>query len=155
VPNLLDTLTPGSLLITPGDRSDVVLAVAMAAANGIPIAGLVLTGGIDLPGGLLDLCRPALQTGLPILKVKWATLETATRLAAMSTEVPVDDLERVQRAMDFVAQHIDADWLARHTQVPVESRMSPAAFCFRLTELARAAHKRIVLPEGTEPRTGR
>jgi phosphate acetyltransferase len=155
VPNLLGTLTAGSLLITPGDRSDVVLAVAMAAANKTPISGLVLTGGIDLPPGLLDLCRPALQTGLPILKVKWATLETATRLAEMSTEVPVDDLERVQRAMDFVAQHIDADWLARHAQVPVEARMSPAAFCYRLTERARAANKRIVLPEGTEPRTVR
>lgn len=153
VPNLLDTLTPGALLITPGDRSDVVLAVAMAAANKIPISGLVLTGGIDLPPGLLDLCRPALETGLPILKVPWATLETATRLGEMSTEVPVDDLERAQRAMEFVAQHIDADWLARHAQIPVEARMSPAAFCFRLTELARAANKRIVLPEGTEPRT--
>jgi phosphate acetyltransferase len=155
VPNLLGTLTPGSVLITPGDRSDVVLAVAMAAANKIAISGLILTGGLDLPPGLLDLCRPALETGLPILKVKWATLETATRLAAMSTEIPIDDLERVQRTMDFVAQHIDADWLARHAQVPVEAQMSPAAFCFRLTELARAANKRIVLPEGTEPRTVR
>jgi phosphate acetyltransferase len=155
VPNLLGALTPGSVLITPGDRSDVVLAVAMAAANKIPISGLILTGGSDLPPGLLELCRPALETGLPILKVKWATLETATRLAEMSTEVPVDDLERVQRTMDFVAQHIDADWLVRHAQVPVETRMSPAAFCFRLTELARTANKRIVLPEGTEPRTVR
>ncbi len=155
VPNLLGTLTAGSVLITPGDRSDVVLAVAMAAANKVPISGLILTGGFDLPPGLLDLCRPALQTGLPILKVKWATLETTTRLGEMSTEVPVDDLERVQRAMDFVAQYIDADWLARHAQVPVETRMSPAAFCFRLAEQARAANKRIVLPEGTEPRTVR
>ncbi len=155
VPNLLGALTPGSVLITPGDRSDVILAVAMAAANKIPVSGLILTGGLDPPPALLELCRPALQTGLPILKVKWSTLEIATRLGQMSTEVPVDDLERVQRAMDFVAQHIDADWLARHAQVPVETRMSPAAFCFRLTELARAAHKRIVLPEGTEPRTVR
>ena len=155
VPNLLGALTPGSVLITPGDRSDVILAVAMAAANKIPISGLLLTGGLEPPPGLLDLCRPALQTGLPILKVKWSTLEMATRLGQMSTEVPVDDLERVQRAMDFVAQYIDADWLARHAQVPVETRMSPAAFCFRLTELARAANKRIVLPEGTEPRTVR
>ena len=155
VPNLLGALTPGSVPITPGDRSDVILAVAMAAANKIPVSGLILTGGLEVPPGLLDLCRPALQTGLPILKVKWSTLEVATRLGQMSTEVPVDDLERVQRAMDFVAQYIDADWLARHAQVPVETRMSPAAFCFRLTELARAANKRIVLPEGTEPRTVR
>jgi phosphate acetyltransferase len=31
--------------------------------------------------------------------------------------------------------------------------MSPAAFCYRVTERARAAEKRIVLPEGDEPRT--
>src|SRR5207247_645189 len=125
------------------------------AANKVAVSGLVLTGDLDLPPGILALCRSALETGLPVLKVKWSTWETATRLGDMSTEVPADDLERVQRAMDFVAQHIDVDWLARHSQVPVETRMSPAAFCFRLTERARAADRRIVLPEGTEPRTVR
>jgi phosphate acetyltransferase len=155
VPNFLGALVPGSVLITPGDRSDVVLAVAMAAASGIPISGLVLTGGIALPPGLLELCRPALETGLPILTVESTSWETATRLAEMSAEVPTDDLGRVERAMDFVARHVDVDWLARHGQVPVETRLSPAAFCYRLTELARRADKRIVLPEGTEPRTVR
>jgi phosphate acetyltransferase len=31
--------------------------------------------------------------------------------------------------------------------------MSPAAFCFRLAEMARKTRRRIVLPEGEEPRT--
>jgi len=92
---------------------------------------------------------------LPILKVPGDSWQTATRLAQMSTEVASDDLERVQRAMEFTAEHIDADWLARHSRIPLETRMSPAAFCYRLTERARAAKKRIVLPEGTEPRTVR
>jgi phosphate acetyltransferase len=69
--------------------------------------------------------------------------------------VASDDLDRVQRAMEFTAEHINADWLARHSRIPVEARLSPAAFCYRLTERARAAKKRIVLPEGTEPRTVR
>jgi phosphate acetyltransferase len=55
--------------------------------------------------------------------------------------------------MDYIAEHIDADWLVRHSRVPLEARLSPAAFCYRLTELARLQKKRIVLPEGTEPRT--
>lgn len=155
VPNLIDTLVAGSILVTPGDRADVVLAVALAAINKVPISGLILTGGIELSPAVLDLCRPALATGLPVLQVRTNTWETANQLAQMSPEIPIDDLERVQRGMDFVASHIDTDWIARHTQIPVETRMSPAAFCYRLTELARAAQKRIVLPEGTEPRTVR
>jgi len=155
VPNLLDTLVAGSILVTPGDRADVVLAVALAAINKVPISGLILTGGIELPRSVLELCRAALATGLPVLKVQSNTWDTANQLAHMSPEIPIDDLERVLRGMDFVASHIDADWIAGHSQIPVQTRMSPAAFCYRLTELARAANKRVVLPEGNEPRTVR
>ncbi|MEI9935780.1 MAG: phosphate acetyltransferase [Pseudomonadota bacterium] len=155
VPNLVHTLVAGSILVTPGDRADVVLAVALAAINKVPISGLILTGGIELPPSVLELCRPGLATGLPVLQVRSNTWETANKLAQMSPEIPIDDLERVLRGMDFVASHIDTAWIARHSQVPVETRVSPAAFCYRLTELARAAKKRIVLPEGNEPRTVR
>jgi phosphate acetyltransferase len=155
VPNLLSALGAGSILITPADRADVAIAVALAATNKVPISGLILTGEMELPPGVLELCRPGLETGLPVLKVRSNSWETATRLAQMSAEIPIDDLERVQRVMDFVAEHLDADWIARRSRAPVEARMSPAAFCYRLTELARAAGKRIVLPEGNEPRTVR
>jgi len=155
VPNLVDTLVAGSILVTPGDRADVVLAVALAVLNKVPISGLILTGGIDVPKAIIELCRSALATGLPVLKVQSNTWETANQLAQMSPEIPIDDLERVLRGMDFVASHIDTDWIASHSQIPVQKRVSPAAFCYRLTELARAAKKRIVLPEGNEPRTVR
>src|SRR6478609_98351 len=155
VPNLIDTLVAGSILVTPGDRADVVLAVALAVINKVPISGLILTGGIDLPKAIIDLCRSALATGLPVLKVQSNTWETANQLAQMSPEIPIDDLERVLRGMDFVASHIDTDWLANHSQIPVQKRVSPAAFCYRLTELARAEKKRIVLRVGSAPRTVR
>lgn len=154
VPNLLHTLAAGSVLVTPCDRSDVVLAVAMAVMNAVPIAGLILTGEpSELPTGVLKLCAPAFATGLPLLRVSGSSWETAQRLAQISPEIPGDDLERVQLGMSFVAEHLDTDYIARHSQVPVEARMSPAAFCYRLTELAKARPARIVLPEGTEPRT--
>lgn len=155
VTNLVPTMSAGSILITPGDRTDVVLLVALAAVNKIPISGLVLTGALEIPRGILELCRPAFETGLPVLSVPTNSWETATALGQMNPEIPIDDLERAQRSMEFIAEHIDADWIANHTRVPVEARMSPAAFLYRITELARAAKKRIVLPEGTEPRTVR
>jgi phosphate acetyltransferase len=153
VPNLITAMSAGALLVTPGDRVDVLMLVALAAANKIPISGLVLTGALEIPAGILELCRPALETGLPLLSVSSNSWETANALGRMSQEIPIDDLERAQRGMDFIAEHLDADWLARHSQVPLEVRLSPAAFCYRLTERARTLDKRIVLPEGDEPRT--
>ncbi|HTV25049.1 MAG TPA: phosphate acetyltransferase [Polyangiaceae bacterium] len=156
VPNLIHTLLPGSVLVTPCDRSDVVLAVAMAVMNAIPIAGLILTGErLDVPSGVVKLCAPAFATGLPVLRVSSNSWETVQRLGQMSQEIPEDDLERVQLGMSFIAEHLDADYITRHSQAPVEARMSPAAFCYRLTELAKERPARIVLPEGNEPRTVR
>jgi phosphate acetyltransferase len=153
VPNLIPALLPGSLLVTPSDRSDVVLAVAMAALKNIPLAGLIVTGEGELPAAVLDLCAPALATGLPLLSVSSASWQTVTDLMNMSTEVPADDLERARSCMSHIADHLDSAWLVARTAAPVEARLSPAAFCFRLVEVARRSHARIVLPEGTEPRT--
>lgn len=153
MPNVVDFLGAGSLLVTPADRLDILVLVALAAANKIPISGLVLTGDFEVPERIMELCRPALDSGLPLLRVTSNSYETALALARLSGEIPVDDLDRAQRSMDFVASHLNADWIAKHSQVPLEARLSPAAFCFRLTELARTLNKRIVLPEGDEPRT--
>jgi phosphate acetyltransferase len=154
VPNLIHTLVPGSLLVTPSDRSDVILAVAMAALNAIPIAGLILNGDPrDLCPRVLELCAPALATGLPVLRVPSSSFETVEQLSGMSQEVPADDLDRLRLTTSHVAEYIDAQALVRCLAAPVEARLSPAAFCYRLTERAKQANARIVLPEGSEPRT--
>ena len=152
VPNMLHTFQAGTILVTPVDRSDVIMAVALAALK-TPIAGLVLTGGFDLDERVWNLSAPGLETGLPVIRVESNSWETATHLHQMDPEVPEDDIERVQLGMDHVALYIDADWIASRAAIPVETRMSPAAFCYRVTERARAAEKRIILPEGDEPRT--
>jgi phosphate acetyltransferase len=152
VPNMLHTFQAGSILVTPIDRSDVMMAVALSALK-TPMAGLILTGDFNLDERVWNLCKPGFETGLPVLSVGSSSWETATHLGQMDPEVPEDDLERVQLGMDHVALYIDADWIASRSAIPVETRMSPAAFCYRLTERARAAEKRIILPEGDEPRT--
>jgi phosphate acetyltransferase len=153
VPNLIQSLLPGSLFVTPSDRADVVLAVAMAAVKKVPIAGLILTGEGELPASVLELCSPALATGMPLLSVSTTTWQTASTLMNLSSEVPADDLERARMSMTHVADHLDTEWLLARSAAPVETRLSPAAFMYRLVEAAARAHARIVLPEGTEPRT--
>ena len=69
-------------------------------------------------------------------------------------EIPVDDLERIEKVQEYIASHIDKHWLETLTEdSSLSRRLSPPAFRYHLTELARKANQRIVLPEGEEPRT--
>lgn len=153
VPNMLDTFRPGAILVTPTDRDDVIVAVAMAALKGVPMAGLVLTGSTPLDDAVKEFCLPGFQTGLPVLRVSTSSYETATALNSMSREIPVDDTSRVRSTMEFAARYLDDEWLITHRSSDAEPRMSPAAFCYQLTERARKGNRRILLPEGDEPRT--
>jgi phosphate acetyltransferase len=153
VPNALRAFAPGALVITPGDRSDVLLAAALAVVGGTPLAGLVLTGGLEPDKRVLELCQGALRTGLPILAVEQDTYPAASAVAGVDPRIPVDDAERVDRVMNAVADQLDKEWLKSLSKPARVPRLSPPAFRHRLVEAARAANKRIVLPEGAEPRT--
>lgn len=153
IPNMVETLRPGTLLVTPGDREDVLLATAVAALNGVPLAGLMLTGGLMPDPRTIELCRRALTTGLPVLYTEGNTYETAYRLSGLPRAVHPDDPDRIEKVMEVVASQVDADWLQQHLKVDRQRRLSPPAFRYRLAERARIADKRIVLPEGNEPRT--
>ena len=153
VPNALRAFLPGALVITPGDRSDVLLAASLAVLGGTPLAGLLLTGGLQPDPRVLELCRTALETGLPVLSVEVDSYPAARAVAAMPPGIPVDDADRVERVMNAVADRIDPAWVKTLARPRRRRRLSPPAFRHRLVEAARAANKRIVLPEGTEPRT--
>jgi phosphate acetyltransferase len=71
----------------------------------------------------------------------------------MSNEIPVDDLDRAEQVTRFVASHIDLDWLRQQCAAIRTPRLSPSAFRHALVLKAQTTKKRIVLPEGTEPRT--
>jgi phosphate acetyltransferase len=146
-------MRPGALIITPGDRSDIMMAAALSVQSGTPLAGLLLTGGHDPDPRVVRLCRKALDTGLPVLAVDESSYRAATRVAGMNTEIPADDPDRIERTMSYVADRIDIEWVksfGRGARVP---RLSPPAFRHRLIEQARSDLQRIVLPEGAEPRT--
>ena len=155
VANMTHRLRPGALIITPGDRDDVILAAAMATLNGVPLAGLVLTGGIEPDARVMKLCERAFSSGLPVLLVDDDSYVSAAKAAAINLEVPPDDLDRIETVMDEVAGHLDVEWLAARCSSDREPRLSPPAFMHRLVTGARQANKRIVLPEGAEPRTVR
>jgi len=151
--HMLDRLKPGALIVGPGDRTDVMLVAALTALKGVPLAGLLLTCDSLPEPAVQSLVNPALASGIPILLTDADTYTTASLLANQSPHVPSDDLARMERVVDFVAEHLAVEPLKLRAGEPAEPRFPPPAFRFRLIEQARAANRRIVLPEGDEPRT--
>nr|WP_216663557.1 phosphate acetyltransferase [Dickeya dadantii] len=154
IPHMLEHFRPGSLLVTSADRPDVLVAACLAAMNGVEIGALLLTGGYEIDPAISKLCERAFQTGLPVFMVNTNTWQTSLNLQSFNLELPADDHERVEKVQEYVARHIDTQWIDSLTATSERSRrLSPPAFRYQLTELARQASKRIVLPEGDEPRT--
>ncbi|MCX8582540.1 MULTISPECIES: phosphate acetyltransferase [unclassified Gilliamella] len=154
VPNIINHLQPNALLVTSADRADVLVTICLAAMNGVAIGGVLLTGGYDIDEKIYKLCQPAFDTGLPVFTVKTNTFQTSINLQQFNLEIPVDDKERMDNTQNFVADHIDPSWIKSLNEVVSSARrLSPPAFRYQLTELARNAKKVVVLPEGDEPRT--
>jgi phosphate acetyltransferase len=154
VHNMTTVLKPGALLVISGDRSDVIVSACLAALNGTKIGALLLTGGYEPDARILELCAQALATGLPVLLIDDNTWQTSLNLHFFNQEVPTDDEQRINRVMDHTAACIDVEWVKSLAKGVTRSlRLSPPAFRYKLTQLARQANKVIVLPEGDEPRT--
>ncbi|MFP8965971.1 phosphate acetyltransferase [Pokkaliibacter sp. CJK22405] len=153
VANVIDELQPGTLVFTPGDREDIILATCLAALNGVELAALVLTGGFRPSPAVMRLCEQAMRSGLPIMAITFGSWQTALHMQRFNQEVPLDDLERITRVKEEGARFIDRSWLESFRTSSYVKSLSPPAFRYQLIERARRASKTVVLPEGNEPRT--
>jgi phosphate acetyltransferase len=150
---LIAHLSAGALVVTPADRSDAILTTALIAQRGMPIAGFVLTCDAEpAPEVMAILSKPPLDR-LPILLSKDDTFVTASRLASLSNHIASDDPDRMERVAAFLAERMNVGPLLQRIKTPGEGLMPPPVFRHRLVQSARMADKRIVLPEGDEPRT--
>jgi phosphate acetyltransferase len=153
VENATSWLHPGTLLVTSGDRSDIILATALAYMRGIPLAGLLLTCGRQPAPSIASLISGYQLSSLPILRSEEDTYGTSILLAGLNRHVTTHDPERMEQVIQHVAEAINITLIKEAVGRPCELRLTPPAFRHRLVQGARAAHKRIVLPEGDEPRT--
>lgn len=154
VSNLVSYLVPGRLIVTPGDRTDIIIATCLSALNGTKLGALILTNGFEPSKQVWELCQQALDSGLPVLSVPWDTWQTSRHIMNFNPEIPQDDIQRHDKVKQHIADNLSKDWVS-HLSDKVESNylLSPPAFRHKLTELARQANKLIVLPEGTDIRT--
>ena len=96
----------GTLLITPGDREDILLAAgAMTAPQSEEkMAGIVLTGGLRPSESVLK----ALQTlPIPVLLAKADSYQVASKVHNLTVKTRPDDAEKISLIRDLVAKHIN------------------------------------------------
>ncbi|MBD2312406.1 phosphate acetyltransferase [Desertifilum sp. FACHB-1129] len=154
LPNFLHHLEEGSLIITPGDRADIVLGclTALLSESCPNIAGIVLTGGLELAPSIQKLLQGFRWLHLPIVSVATNTYETATQISHVQAEITPDNPRKIASALGLFEAHIDTAKLQACIAVPRSERVTPLMFEYELIERAKMQKQRIVFPEGDEER---
>jgi phosphate acetyltransferase len=154
LPNFLDHLEEGSLVITPGDRSDIIVGTLVAdAATSYPgVAGLILTGGFRMVPQLQRLFEGLRRSPVPILSVKSDTFATATLISSLSPEIDPENQRKIAGALGVFESNVDLSRLEKRIAVMHSARVTPLMFQHNLMGRARSKRRHIVLPEGTEER---
>ncbi len=154
LPNLLDRLQDGVLLVTPGDRADVLLAALTARfSDQVPsISGVIVTGGVQPDPRVLSFARGLDSAVTPLLLAQSDTFETAYRIANLTPQIRFGDDRRIAAALGLFESVIDTSDLITRIQIADTSVTTPLMFENRLVRQARTERRRIVLPEGDDDR---
>ncbi len=152
VPTLLDHLTDGALVITPGDRADLLVAAAAAHVAGqVSLAGLVLTLGEQPDPRAMRLVE-RMNSGLAVLSVPSDSYDTVAASSRIEGRPSTANPRKVEAALGAFERCVDTDDLARRLRVSRSARVTPLMFENDLIDRARARRRRLVLPEGTDER---
>ncbi|KAB1984537.1 phosphate acetyltransferase [Streptomyces triticiradicis] len=152
LPNLLRALTPGCLVVTPGDRADLVIgSLAAHSAGTPPIAGILLTLDEKPTDEILTLAT-RLAPGTPVVSVAGNSFPTAEALFALEGKLNAATPRKAETALGLFERHVDTGDLLKRVSAPSSDRLTPMMFEHQLLEQARSDRRRVVLPEGTEER---
>ncbi|MET7964212.1 phosphate acetyltransferase [Micromonospora zamorensis] len=152
VPTLLGHLTEGALVITPGDRADLLVAASAAHVAGqVSVAGLVLTLGEQPDPRVMRLVE-GLNTGLAVLSVRTDSYDTVAASSRIEGRPSAANPRKVEAALGAFERCVDTDDLARRLRVSRSTRVTPLMFENELIDRARSQRRHLVLPEGTDDR---
>ncbi|BDZ41134.1 phosphate acetyltransferase [Paraoerskovia sediminicola] len=151
--NMLERLTDGAIVITPGDRAELLIGlIAAHSAPGFPsLAGIILNGGFYPPLTSADLVAD-LDPRLPVIRTDLGTFRTASAAANVKGRVTKDSQRKIDTARALFEQNVDGAALLETLDLPRVGAVTPLMFEYELISRARADRKRIVLPEGSDDR---
>lgn len=151
--NLLSRIEYGTLIITPGDRSDVVLAcLAAVESMSMPnISGIMLTGGL-VPEEPVQKVIEGFKNMVPIIAVNENTFEAAIRVENIHAAITPDNTRKITQALAVFERHINMDELSDKIIKTRTTTVTPKMFESQLLQRAKASKQHIVLPEGENER---
>jgi phosphate acetyltransferase len=155
LPHFLDYISDGTLVITPGDRSDVILgSLAATVSETYPnISGLLLTGGLPLESQVQRLIKGSKKTSpVPIFSVDTDTYATAINAEAVRAALTPQNERKIASALGLFEAHVNIPEIENRIEVVRSTSVTPIMFEYNLIERAKARKQHIVLPEGSERR---
>ena len=132
--HVLERLGEGVAVVTPGDRSDVVLAVASAhAAEGFPsLSCIILNGGFELHQSIAALVA-GLRLRLPIIATTLGTFDTASAVGSARGRVTATSQRKVDTALQLIESHVDLADLLAQLAIPIPKVTTPQMFTYPAT----------------------
>jgi len=151
--NFLTRIDHGSLIITPGDRADVIVAclAAVSSTSMDNISGILLTGGLKPEESIWKLIKGFSQM-VPILSVKDNTFPTAAIVDKVHAIISPDDDRKITRALALFEKNIDVVQLGEEIVKTRTVIVTPKMFEYELVKKAKKHRQHVVLPEGEEER---
>jgi phosphate acetyltransferase len=151
--NCLTRLSKNTLIVTPGDRGDIIIGALQAniSKNYQKIAGIVLTGGLVPEPTIMKLIE-GLDTVVPIVAVESGTFKTVNRVANTQSRISSGNKDKIALAISMFDSHVDVKALERKIVTFRTTSITPRMFQYQIVKRAKEHKKHIVLPEGDDDR---
>lgn len=151
--NYLTRIKENALVITPGDRADIILGAlqANASSNYPKISGIILTGGLVPEESILKLIE-GVQSTIPIISVEGGTFGISNKIGAVKPKIYATNSKKILLALDTFDKHVNVEGLTNILSTFNSDKLTPSMFQYNLLQKARINRKHIVLPEGNDER---
>src|SRR5690554_6255415 len=151
--NYLIHLKENALVITPGDRADIILGALQANISGNypSISGIVLTGGLLPEDSIIKLIE-GLSEVVPIISVKEGTFSVTNSLGNIKSQIYAENTEKITTSIKDFDKYVKAEALIERLITFKTNGITPRMFQYNLMKQAKSKKKHIVLPEGLDER---
>ncbi|MEJ7588691.1 MAG: phosphate acetyltransferase, partial [Ferruginibacter sp.] len=151
--NCLTHLKENTLIVTPGDRADIIVAMLQAniSKNYPKVAGMILSGGLEPEEPIIKLVE-GLETVIPMVQVESGTFETVNTVGAVMSRIYADNKPKIELAIGTFEKFTDAESIIRRIVTSRSEGITPRMFQYQLVKRAKLHKKHIVLPEGSDDR---
>jgi phosphate acetyltransferase len=153
LPNVITRLKDDCLVITPGDRADIIIGCLQAhqSSNYPNLSGLLLSTSAPIDTSILKLID-GLTDPIPVLSVDTNTYETSQAVNQVHTSLKAKNTDKIQFSLKLFDDYVDLDQLeAKISTIKVQG-ITPKMFTYNLVQTAKSQQRHIVLPEGYDPR---